>query len=101
MIQKNKYGNKITNGTGPFIIPADQKINTETKLILVRNQCDKFETEAEMESCKKKDKNYPTLLSMVWATRYWYSWSDITTPANPSALTNAWHMYSEEKYGKN
>jgi oligopeptide transport system substrate-binding protein len=32
-----KYGNKITNGTGAFIIPADQKINTESQLVLVRN----------------------------------------------------------------
>lgn len=32
-----KYGNKITNGTGAFVVPADQSITTESKLVLLRN----------------------------------------------------------------
>lgn len=32
-----KYGKKVTNGTGPFIVPDDQQINSESKVILVKN----------------------------------------------------------------
>ena len=32
-----KYGKNITNGTGPFVIPQGQSLNTDSKLILVRN----------------------------------------------------------------